>query len=262
MSDPETDSDLLATTQRVAELARRVDINPQHKARLRQELLRRHQELSAEHTQRAAGMLWPRLTRLKRLTLVAPTALAAAVAGSILVWALQISGHQSPQAAEAARLSRVLSYTVPSVTRWTVQVTLHQLRDNAASVQSCSVLLRPNERVYIANRRAYFYSYGKWYQVTTATAKCLPDWQWGFAELAVRLADRDNPPDFRPAGTVNGQPAEQISYVVNKPNHVRVVMTALVEQRTGLVRRLQRLTIENGTVVEQASADYGYQRMP
>jgi hypothetical protein len=179
-----------------------------------------------------------------------------------LLWVLPITGHQSPQAAEAARLSRVLSYTVPSVTRWTVQVTLQEVRDNAASVQSCSVLLRPNERVYIANRRAYFYSYGKWYQVTTATSKCLPDWQWGFAELAVRLADRDNPPDFRPAGTVNGQPAEQISYVVTKPNHTRVLMTALVEKRTGLVRRLQRLTIESGKVVEQASADYGYQRTP
>jgi len=262
MNDPVTDADLLATTQRVAELARRVDMNPQHKARLREGLLRRHQELSAGPTQRAAGMLWPRLTRLKRLTLVAPTALAAAVACSFVIWALQITGHQSPQAAEAARLSRVLSYSVPSVTRWTVQVTLHEVRDNAASVQSCSVLLKPDERVYVANRRAYFYSYGKWYQVTRATSKCLPDWQWGFAELAVRLADRDNPPDFRPAGEVNGQPAEQVSYIVNKPNHVQVVMTALVEKRTGLVRRLQRLTTESGKVVEEASADYDYQRMP
>ncbi|MBV9280123.1 MAG: hypothetical protein JOZ41_08595, partial [Chloroflexi bacterium] len=88
MNNPELDPDLRFTAQRVAELGRRVTIDPQHKARLREELVRRHQELTAGRTQRAAGMLGPRLARLKRLTLVAPAALAAAMVFSLLLWGL------------------------------------------------------------------------------------------------------------------------------------------------------------------------------
>src|SRR5437588_12640901 len=118
MNDQEIPSDLQATESRLTHLSRQVPIDLQHKARLREELLRRHQELSAETTQRAAGKPWSRFTRLKRLTLVAPPALAAATALSVLLWALQISGHQTPQAAEAARITRALVQSAPTVTGW------------------------------------------------------------------------------------------------------------------------------------------------
>ena len=53
MNDQEIPSDLQATERRLTHLGRQVPIDLHHKARLREELLRRHQELSAETTQRA-----------------------------------------------------------------------------------------------------------------------------------------------------------------------------------------------------------------
>lgn len=263
MNDPDIDPSLLATAQRIAELARRVDLDPQHQTRLREELLRRHQERPVINTRRAMGSLWPRFPRFKRLTLVAPAALAAAVF-SLLLWVAQLSGHPTAQTAEAEpiqRLSRALAQTVPTLTSWSVRVTTYQVLDDAASTDGCAVPLKPDERLYIRDDRAYFYSNGQWYRVTSsqATAKCrLPDWQWAFVELPARLAHHaliihlDKP--------VDGRPTERISYSSYGPPGTRVVTSVVVEQQSGLVRRIERVTVVRGRVTERTSADYSYGR--
>ena len=263
MSEPDFDPLLQLTAQHIAELSGRVHIDPQHKARLREELLRRHQELSAGSTQRAAGMLWPRFARLKRLTLVAPPALAAGVICSILLWALQISGHQSSQAAEAARITQALTRTVPTVTMWQVQLTLRQVRDDSTSSYQCVVKFHPDERLYLRNGQVYLYFAGAWHQVTLdqAGSQCPADWQWAFTSLPARLSQ--DHPTFAPARSIDHRPTEQISYTVAVPGQPRIVKTAMwVDRQTGLVLRLERVTLESGKVIERDSANYHYGYRP
>src|SRR5450759_5384088 len=109
MHDFDLNSDVRGAAQHVATLSQRAVIDPRHKNRLREELMRCHQELSAEHTQRAAGKFWPRMTGLKRLTLVAPPALAVVLVAGLILGALQATGHHDPQTAEAARLTRAMA---------------------------------------------------------------------------------------------------------------------------------------------------------
>jgi hypothetical protein len=119
--------------------------------------------------------------------------------------------------------------------------------------------LKSGERLYIRDRQAYFFSYGTWYRVTAdhAGAGC-PEWQWAFTELPSGLAQ----PDLRivPARPFDGQPVEEISYSLVRKNGIRVLVTALVEKHSGLVRRLDRVTRQGSKVIEQDSASYGYQR--
>src|SRR5947209_16138217 len=98
MTDFHDDPEMADVAERVAHLGKQTPIDPLHKARLREELLRRHQELSAE-PQRAAGKLWPRIRGPKRLTLVAPPALGALLAVLALLWGMPFSGHPNTQAA-------------------------------------------------------------------------------------------------------------------------------------------------------------------
>ena len=259
MSNPEIDPQLQFTAQRVAELSGRAEVNLQHQARLREELLRRHQELSAETTQRAAGSLWPRFTRLKRLTLVAPAALAAATVISVLLGALQISNH-STQTAEAARLTRALIRSAPTVTSW--RWTVHEDLGNASSAYGCSVYFKPDQRLYIrADQvyRVYLYSYGKWYLVPPGTQKSgCASAEWAFALLPAHLTHGGA--IIAPGKPVDGQPTDRISYSVAEPNNAQVRMMAVVEQRTGLVRRLDHVTVHGGKVVERGWAEYDYVR--
>src|ERR671926_1983287 len=97
MDDRSIDSELAAVEQHLVSLSRRVNPDPSEHARLRQELLRRHQERRIDTTQRAVRTLWPGLSRVKRLTLVAPPALAAALLLFVVLSGIQISGGGSPQ---------------------------------------------------------------------------------------------------------------------------------------------------------------------
>lgn len=259
MNDFETGSPLDNTAQRLAELGRRVDIDLQHKARLREELMRRHQELSAESTQRAADTLWPRFPRLKRLTLVAPAALAAAVALSLLLWSLQIAGHQAPRVAEAARITQALAKTVPTVTAW--NATVHQEGKDSASSFQCR--FGPVQRLYLRDGRTYLFSGGHWYWVTVgrSAAPCSGDLQWAFAMLASHYVQRNMVAEGQ---VIDGQSTDVIRYVVVEKSVTRVVSTAWVNRQNGLVVRLERVESVAGKVVESESVDYryNYQRTP
>jgi hypothetical protein len=258
MRDPEGDSQLQFTARRVAELSERAEIDLQHMARLREELLRRHQELLVGSTQRTTGSLWPHFARLKRLTLVAPPALAAAIAFSVLLWAVQVSGHQKSQAALAADITRALDRTVPTVTGW--QVTLRQTRGNATVDYRADQTLKAGERLYIRNDKTYFYSQGKWYVVTPEKAggSFSTGWQWAFAALPARLTQRDL--IARPGRAIDGRSTEKIIYTTRTSPREHSVMTAWIDRQSGLVLRLERVTFRNGSVVERDTADYRYTR--
>lgn len=258
MSD-DTDPTLRSTEQRVADLSRRVEIDLQHKTRLREELLRRHQELTATTTQRTAVRLEPRKAGLRRLTLVAPAALAAAAALVLSIGGLQLLGHQHAPAAEAAPIIRALSHTVPTVTGW--QVTVHEVRNDVAASCRSRVPLRESDSLYIRTTArgsgVYLYSGGRWYQVTGAqsSGQC-EDWQWMFAVLSTMgqrsLQDRTGRP-------IDGQPIEILSYTDTLPGRQRAIHTTMwVERNTGLVRHLETVTRQDGRVVERDSADYRY----
>jgi hypothetical protein len=257
MSDFDLDRDLQMVSDRVADLAHAVTIDPRHKARLREELLRRHQELSAGTTQRAARTLWPRFPRLKRLTLVAPPALAAAAILSMMLWSLPIFGHQTPQAAEAQRITQALVRTVPTVTRWRVTVN-HQGKNETHSIMY-HFELNPNQRLYVVGHRTLVYSPRQWASLAPGpfNGKSVGAWQWAFAVLPARLANHQ----FSILSTQNvaGRATDRIQYSVDHRGIRSVEATAWVDQKTGLVIRLERAELIRGHVVQRDYADYQYE---
>lgn len=249
MNDLDLDSDVRFTAQRVAELNRRVQIDPQHKARLREELLRRHQELTTNKTQRKVGMLQP-LARLKRLTLVAPPALAAAFVFSMLLWSLQVTGHQSTQTAEAARITAALARTVPTVTGWQLVQSQQQ-----GSATACTWKLHPDQRLYLStkNRQAYFYSHGMWYRITTDQSGPSCPLQWTFAILASRLSHAQ----ITPGVPIHGRATDKIVYEMHTGG-ATLVTTAWVNRASGLVLRMSRVKRVGSRTIWQYGASYRY----
>jgi hypothetical protein len=257
MRDDDLDFDVQGAAQHVANLTQRVGIDPHHKNRLREELMRRYQELSAEHTQRAAGKFWPRMTGLKRLTLVAPPALAVVLVAGLILGALQATGHHDPQTAEAARLTRAMARTVPTLTSW--NVALHRDHSNDTSSFAWKARLS-GKHLVVRGRQTYLRSGNQWFAITAdeTHARSLFDWQWGFAILPSRLAR--NQFTLVSARVINGRLVEGVRYALARTAKETIVATAWVDQRTGLVMRLQRDVMSGTRVVERDWADYRYQR--
>jgi hypothetical protein len=253
MFDHNLDGDLRSAGRRIRDLSHRVVIDPTHKARLREELLRRHQELLAEDTQRAAGTLWSRLSGLKRLTLVAPPALAAALALSVFVWSLQIWGHQPTTAAEAARLTQALARTVPTVTSW--QWTVHRHGAEGGVIREQSRLTSDRE-LYIRDGKPYLYLGGRWAVVTSGQST----WQWAFATLPSHLLDGS----FNLVGkrTIAGHETEGIRYDVSGVSGQDIVATAWVDESTGLLVQLNRAQVAGTRVIQRETIDYRYRMSP
>lgn len=262
MIDPDIDYELQDAAFRVIQLSRHAPANPRHKARLREELLRRHQELSAESTQRAAATLWSRLSGLKRLTLVAPPALAAVVAFSMLLVGLQVSGHENARTVEAAPIIRALARTAPTVTA--VQSTVHERSITSKGTYRGQRTLGPDQRLYISHHHAYLYDGGKWEllalgqlaEPSTSTTAWL--W-WAFSELPARLACQACN-SFVGERTIRGKRATGILFTVSGGGNAQVAVTAWVDRATGLVLRLERVVTRGKGVIEQDSADYQYVR--
>jgi len=259
MRDPDLDSDLQVAAHRVMRTAHETPIDLAHKAQLRDELLRRHQELSAGTTQRAAFKLWPRLSGLKRLTLVAPPAVAGAVALSVLLWGLQISGHQKPQTAEAAKITQALARTAPSVThwQWTLQVTGG--RQGPAVIRG-QYMLTPNKRLDVQSGRVLMYSGGHWIPVTADTVHNpgRNDWNVAFAVLAVKLGQQHF--SVLPNRLIARHLTEGIRYSTSEAGGATVITSFWVDPATGLVFHIDRLQMLHGKVVEHDSVQYDYGR--
>lgn len=257
MRDTGLDPILQSTAQHATHLSQRVNIDPHHKNRLREELMRRHQELSAEHTQRAAGKFWPRKLGLKRLTLVAPPALAVVLVIGLLMGALQATGHHDPQAAEAARLTRAMAHTVPTLTSW--NVALHRDHSNETSSVAWKARLA-GKRLVVRGRQTYLKINHQWFAITAdeTHARRLFDWQWGFAILPTRLAR--NQFTLVASRKIDGRLVEGVRYVLAQSGGQSIVATAWVDPTSGLVKRLERDVIRGTHTVERDWADYTYQR--
>jgi hypothetical protein len=257
MRNDDLDLDVLGTAQHIQRLAQRTAVHPRHKNSLREELMRRHQELSAEHTQRAAGKFWLQLTGLKRLTLVASPALAAVLIFGFILGTLQATGHHNPQAAEAARLTRAMARTAPTLTSW--HVSLHREHQNDATSSGWKARLS-GKYLVVRGRQTYLRSGDKWFAVTAdeTHARRLVDWQWGFAILPMRLARNEF--SLVKRRTIDHRSLEGIRYVLARTSKKSVVATAWVDPTTGLVMRLERDVMSSGRVIERDWADYIYQR--
>lgn len=255
MHDEGLDPDVMSVAHTIADLSRGVEPDPRYSARLRQELLRRHQELSADRTQRAAGTLMSRLTGLKRLTLVAPPALAAALVLSVAVWGLPIVSQTPSQAAVAAHITSALAQTAPTVTAW--QVTVERQRGNADLSAQCSPRLTSTQRLYIRGDRAYLWSNQTWYQVTPSASQCVGGLDWAFATLPSSLSH--NKFSLLPGRVMDGRQTDGIRYTVTQGKD-RFTSTFWVDHQTGLVLLIQRVERQGNKVVERDIAHYRYTR--
>jgi hypothetical protein len=259
MDDLHLEPGLAAVERHLVTLSTRVEPDPSEYARLRQELLRRHRERRTDITQRAVRSLWPRLSGVKRLTLVAPPALAAVIITFAVLSGMQLTGHQDTQSAQAAQITRALARTVPTVTSWQVRVQ-HQRGDSAGSVQ-CASALRRNQHFFVRDGHTYFFDGKNWYQVSAAlsggSAECPLDIRWAFAILPAHL--EGNRFLMLPERTLHGRPAEGIQYAVrNGAETIR--STEWVDRTTGLVMRAERLVQRGDRLVERDIADYSYTR--
>lgn len=255
MHDDHLDPDVLSVAHTIADLSRGVEPDPRYSARLRQELLRRHQELSAESTQRAAGTLMSRLTGLKRLTLVAPPALAAALILSVVVWGLPIVSQTPSQAAVAARITRALAQTAPTVTAW--QVTVERQRGDADLSTQCNPRLTSTQRLYIRGDRAYLWSNQTWYQVTPSASQCVGGLDWAFATLPSSLSHNNF--SLLHGRVIDGRQTDGIRYTVAHGSR-EYTSTFWVDRQTGLVLLIQRVQRQGSKIVERDTAHYRYTR--
>jgi hypothetical protein len=255
--------------QQVAELSHRAPVDPEHKRRLRDELLRRHQELTAGRSQRAAGTLWARTWRPTRLTLVAPAALAATSVLMLLATAFQLLAGTlwvpSPQSVQASQLTGALVRSAPTVTGW--EMTLQQVRDDQAATFQCIQPLRPGQHLYIRGNRSYLFAAGRWYEVTgtwyrvspgRTGRQCPSDWEWAFAVLPSHLAQQG----FEFVWNRLDRNVIGVHYTLQQSRGSRVEATAWVDRTSGLVRRLERDVVQAGRVVERDVASFRYTRTP
>lgn len=261
MNDAESETDLRAAIVRVAELGRRAPVDPGHKSRLRGELMRRHFDLTAAGRIQQPEGLWSRFRKLKRLTLVAPPAAAAGIVVSIVFWLVPIiSGHQTPQAVEAARITSALGRTAPTVTHW--RWTLRQTVNGRTTTAPWEYGFSAYQRLYVRYNRAYLYSNGRWYLAPAAPLGSREPqtrasaWQWAFANLPARLARHDF--TLLPARSVDGHTVEGFRYTLQSSANVQTRATAWVDRRSGLVVRLERLITRGRRVIERDVADYRY----
>lgn len=238
--------------RRLQALGRSPGSDPMFKAHLRDELLRRHQELTTETTQRGIRRFTSRLAGLKRLTLVAPPALAAAIAVSLVLSGLQVSGHRQAQGAEAARLSRALARTVPTLTAWRVSV--QQRRGSAVQSFPCSLTLQ-DRHLYIRGTSLYIYA-GRWFVVTPASVRaseCPEAWMWAFSALHT-----SGNVSVSAGGRIQGLAAEKIIYPPVRARGGTAQSILWVDRSTGLVLRLQSTERIGTRVVEQDQVEYTY----
>lgn len=246
--------DLDEVARRVAVLGGQVCLDPYHRERLRRELLRRHVTLRSDWSAGAARVRRPWRAGLKPLSMAAPPVLAALLVLVAVLGGLQVTGHDGTRQAEAARLPQALAQTMPTVTSW--QVSVHRERGSTASWYLCP---GPHgQRLYLRGDHLYLYSGGTWYLLSTgpSNAPCSPDLVWAFALLPQRLAQGHA--QFLPASALDGRPADEIRYVLSGAGASRVQATAWVDRQSGLLLRLERVTVRNGQIVERESADYRY----
>ncbi|MGH2447652.1 MAG: hypothetical protein ACRDFS_03500 [Chloroflexota bacterium] len=259
MSKPENKFEFRNVELRLHYLLQRTTAPSRSRDRLLNDLLLRHAELRATPRPSRLGGLVDRLVRpMPRLAVVVAPALAIVLVAGIIVGALQIGGAQTPQGAEAARITAALARTVPTVTSWQVQ--LQRTTSRTASSSGCIVPVLPStDHLYMRAGIPYLYSNGTWYRVSPQSRRgdCPSGLEWAFVSLPSNLARYHA--TIHPSRSVEGQSAERVSYAVSLTTGMMRVQ-AWVSTRTGLVLRLNRVLVRHGRVIERDSAVYSYHR--
>ncbi len=251
MNNFDVDLDVQSVDQRLRSLARELPVDSAHKQLLRNQLLRRHGELL---TKSHSGGLLSRLQRMRRLTLVAPAALSAAVIAGLVIVGLQVSGQQHAQPADAQRLSEAaVVRTVPTITGWRATVTRYRSNSTDASVAPFS--FPKNVWCYIAkyNGKPYPMLYVRNY------AKAVPTkWQWAFVQLPTALVEKRTQV-LSAHKVIDGTAALGVRFALTHGNAVdRVEATAWVDVSTGRILSLERQVFKNGSLTEDDWAQYQY----
>lgn len=249
------ETDLESIERFAATMGLRVPMDPSHKQRLRQLLVQRHMELTASGG-KDKSRRFLRFSRIKRYAVIGPAALLSAAACMTLIWSLQVAGHRSVPTAQD--LTQALAKTVPTVTAW--QVTVHQEQSNSAQNVLCPGPLHPGG-LYVRNNIVYLWVANRWYQVPANAPndpRCPPYWQWVYAVLPQQLAHHQV--QLSGGQTIGGKRTEQIRYSAQAGLGKIVKTSVWVDQRTGLLLKLQRVTLQGATVVNRVTALYRYQQ--
>lgn len=252
MNEFEVDIDVQSVACHVGELSRRVPIDPHHRVRLRQELLRRHQELFTDHSPRAGSSLWSRIARLKGLTLVAPPALAVGLVLASMLSGVQIPGGGPTRTADAQRLTAALVRTVPTVTGWHTTVT-RRLK-NASETRLITSPLGRNQRVYVLKYRGKLYPY---LYIGRKPFGVPHDWQWTFAHLPVAIANH-RARVLNVTRQIAGQHVIGVRLDDQARGNRRVRTTAWVGRRSGKILLLERTIFRGGIELERDVTHYQY----
>jgi hypothetical protein len=253
----ELETDVQSTANIVAEVGASVPPNEAHRVQLRATLLRRQQELLHQRVHARSGWPLARLRRVKRRLLLAPPALAIATVLSVVLWSLQIAGHQPAQSAEAARLDQALARSVPLITGWSVV-----LREQSADSSSTIVCQQHDQRLFLRGDRSYLFRNNRWYELTrnangTVSAPgCSFDLQWAFFFLPEQLTASHGFSIL--SSPRRGAALEVVQYTSRRPDNATVKVTAWVEKTTGLVAHLNQVVSKGTTVLERDSAEYRY----
>lgn len=258
-NDGELNQDLRATEIRLRELGREVEISAAARIRLRGELLRRHHELSAQARTRPRYRLWSHLTKLRRLPLIAVPALAAALTISATLFALQISGHQRAQTADAARITQAFARSVPGIHEW--RWTLHEQHGRGEQAVQFRAVLASNQALRFYYGQPYLYDNGRWTRIAWNMARAAngirqpTDWEWAFAILPSLLKDRVS---NLPGAVLRGRSVVRFADVLSAGRSRGVSVTAWVDAKSGLVLRIQRLVRQGTRLLESDVVDYSY----
>jgi hypothetical protein len=256
----EVDSELAFrhTEDRLTQLSRQVPQDPAFKARLRQQLLSRHEEL-ARGGKRTRLSPWSRLSRVKRVSLTLPPLFAAVATAVAVLVAPMLAGHQSPQAAEAQRLTPALMRNVPTITGW--QWTVHETTGTSTRVERYRTSLSASQHVYVVYGQVYVWLFGNWRTPGSDLTRPKPsayDWQWGFTLLNNPLATQNF--TILPATRIDGVETEGIRAPLAINGQRAVTVTFWVQRSTGLVFRLERDVTAGSGEIEHDVVDYRYQR--
>jgi hypothetical protein len=260
MNDFDFDQDLAQVATAVQRLSREVRIDPQHRVRLHAELMQHHRRMMASPPRARTSWLAP-FTHLSRLAVVTPLALGGAVAASVLLWGLAVTGQQRAHPAQAEKLSAAMVRTVPTVTGWQWGVTRH-----GANSTRFTGYTNPNPgRVYVYRYSGKLVPYlrvnGEWKGVPTETSGSVSttDWLWAFAQLPVRLAEHRAKILDR-TRVVDGTSAVGVAYMLTAGRSITVRAIAWVNPTSGRILLLERQVLRGHRLVEADWAHYVYQR--
>jgi hypothetical protein len=236
-------------------------MDPAFRLRLRSELLTAHAEMTAHRRS------WWRLGNLigRRVVVVVPAALTAALIAAIALVGLQVSGTNAPRTASAQKLTAAMVRTAPTVTGWNFTVTHHY--SNSAVSRGFAEQLGKNWRVYILTVQGrltpYLYIGRQPHGVPEETSNSLTSasgqWLWEFAQLPAKLAEHQARvlPGTK---TIGGHTAAGVQYAVQGQGGLRMTATAWVDVSSGRILSLERQVLRGGHVVEMDWARYQYQR--